>query len=427
MNNRTSMSDQKHTSQLEQNELFSPNVPRRRRIGNTWLLIFQISTVVGILALTSLLYNVFNDSMGFIAFQVKVNPNTITSGRSITSLSNAELIQILQDNLSPNRYRTLNNQKPIESLSQSELIELINTEIVKPKVVKTWSLTKSLLDRKSIEQEVIEKYPEAYLQFRIWLTRSFLSLPQSSDPLVAGIRTAILGSLWIIAITILVAFPIGVGAAIYLEEYASTERWINRLIQVNINNLAAVPSIIYGILGLTIFVRTLEPITSGSIFTTVESTTLNGRTILAGSLTLALLVLPLLIINSQEAIRAVPNSLRQGSYGLGATKWQTVWAHVLPNAIPGILTGTILAVSRAFGETAPLLVVGVSAYITVDPANMFSKFTTLPAQIYQWTSRPQVEWRNLAAAAILVLLILLLSLNAVAIILRNRYSKKYSL
>ncbi len=240
-------------------------------------------------------------------------------------------------------------------------------------------------------------------------------------------RTAIFGSLWIIFITIFFAFPVGVSAAIYLEEYANSERWINRVIQTNINNLAAVPSIIYGILGLTIFVRAIEPLTSGSLFGFADtSATLNGRTILAGGLTLALLVLPLIIINAQEAIRAVPKSLRQASFGLGATKWQTVWSHVLPNAIPGILTGTILALSRAFGETAPLLVVGVSTYITVDPSNVFSKFTTLPAQIYQWTARPQVEWRNLAAAAILVLLILLLALNATAIILRNRFTRKYT-
>jgi phosphate transport system permease protein len=143
-------------------------------------------------------------------------------------------------------------------------------------------------------------------------------------------------------------------------------------------------------------------------------------------LTLAILVLPLIIINAQEAIRAVPKSLRQASFGLGASRWQTVWSHVLPNAIPGILTGTILAISRAFGETAPLIVVGVSTYITINPTNLFSKFTTLPAQIYQWTARPQVEWRNLAAAAILVLLILLLALNATAIILRNRFTRKYT-
>jgi phosphate transport system permease protein len=184
-----------------------------------------------------------------------------------------------------------------------------------------------------------------------------------------------------------------------------------------------VPSIIYGMLGLAIFVRTLAPITSGAALGVSGGEAMNGRTILSAGLTLALLVLPLLIINGQEAIRAVPGSLRQASYGLGATKWQTVWYHVLPNAIPGILTGTILAISRAFGETAPLVVVGAATYITMDPSGPFSRFTTLPIQIYQWTARPQEEYRHLAAATIVVLLGLLLTLNAAAIYLRNRYSR----
>jgi phosphate transport system permease protein len=230
--------------------------------------------------------------------------------------------------------------------------------------------------------------------------------------------------LWVIAITILFAFPVGVGAAIYLEEYAG-DSWINRVIQTNINNLAGVPSIIYGMLGLAIFVRALEPITSGAIFGYVDDlATANGRTILSAGLTLGLLVLPLIIINAQEAIKAVPNSLRQASYGLGATKWETVWSHVLPSALPGILTGTILSISRALGETAPLVVIGASTFITFDPDGPFSKFTTLPIQIWQWTARPQAEFRNIAAAAIITLLIILLTLNAAAVLLRNRYRQQ---
>lgn len=236
-------------------------------------------------------------------------------------------------------------------------------------------------------------------------------------------RTAILGSLWTIAITILFAFPLGIGAAIYLEEYA-LDTFINRLIQTNINNLAGVPSIIYGMLGLVIFVRTLEPLTSGTLLGLTDPTTANGRTILAAGLTLGLLVLPLIIINAQEAIRAVPGSLRQASFGLGATKWQTIWHHVLPGALPGMLTGAILAVSRAIGETAPLVVIGASTFIAFDPTGPFSKFTTLPIQIYQRTSRPQDEFRNIAAAAILVLLTLLLALNASAVLLRNHFSRR---
>jgi phosphate transport system permease protein len=240
----------------------------------------------------------------------------------------------------------------------------------------------------------------------------------------AGIMTAILGSLWVTLIAFLVAIPLGVAAAIYLEEYNTGQSKLDQLVETNINNLAGVPSIIYGMLGLAVFVRFLGPITSGIAFGVSDPTTANGRTILSAGLTLGLLILPLVIINAREAIRAVPRAMREGAYGLGATRWQTTWHHVLPNALPGILTGVILAVSRAFGETAPLLVVGVSTFIVVNPDSIFSKFTTLPAQIYQWTSRPQSEFQNLAAAAIIALLLLLITLNATAIFLRNRYSRR---
>ena len=311
-----------------------------------------------------------------------------------------------------------------EPRSQSEIYDLVVQEVVQPDVVKTYQLSDSLLQRRSIAQEVAQQYPNGKLEFRSWLTANFVTDPQSSTPEFAGVRTAILGSLWVIGITVLFSFPIGVGAAIYLEEYAADNR-LNRLLQTNINNLAGVPSIIYGILGLAVFVRALEILTSGAAFGAVESTaSANGRTILSAGLTLGLLILPLLIINAQEAIRAVPISMRQAGMALGATKWQTTWHHVLPSALPGILTGTILSISRALGETAPLVVVGASTFITVDPSSPFAKFTTLPIQIYQWTSRPQAEFRHIAAAAIVVLLVMLLSLNTTSIYLRNRYSRR---
>ena len=262
-----------------------------------------------------------------------------------------------------------------------------------------WGLADSLLRADEIPAEATEIAIQKNIDpatisivFVNWLTRDFITSPQSSDALYAGVRTAILGSLYIIAITILVAFPIGIGASIYLQEYAQ-DNAINRLIQTNINNLAGVPSIIYGMLGLTIFVRALSPLTSGAFIGYPDADPNNGRTILSAGLTMALLILPVIIINGQEAIKAVPNSLREAAYGVGATKWQTVWHHVLPNAIPGILTGTILSMSRAIGETAPLVIIGASTYITFDPDSVFSKFTTLPIQIYQWTSRPQDEFR----------------------------------
>ena len=314
----------------------------------------------------------------------------------------------------------------LEAHTAETVYQLLLEHVVKPDVLKSWSLVDSLFNRAEIEAVMATEYPNAILEFRNWLTPTFVISPQSSTPEIAGVRTAILGSLWIIAITVFFSFPIGVGAAIYLQEYA-TDTWFNRLIETNISNLAGVPSIIYGMLGLAIFVRTLEPLTSGAVFGAVASeASANGRTIISAGLTLGLLILPLIIINAQEAIKAVPNSLRQAGMALGATKWQTIWHHVLPNALPGIMTGTILAISRAIGETAPIVVVGASTFITADPNGPFAKFTTLPIQIYQWTSRPQDEFRNIAAAAIVVLLVLLLTLNAFAVILRNRTTRRLS-
>jgi len=342
----------------------------------------------------------------------------------LADLPKETLVQIFKDNVSAGLYRRYDREKKFDERTQAEVLALVEERVVEPKIVATWGLLDSILNRSAIEAQVAE-IPNGTLEFRSWINANLITSPQSPEPESAGVRTAILGSLLMILITILVAFPIGVGAAIYLEEYAKDNR-LNRLIQTNINNLAGVPSIIYGMLGLAVFVRLLEPVTSGVAFGFAGGgeTSQNGRTIVSAALTLALLVLPILIINAQEAIRAVPRSLRQASYGLGATRWQTTWHHVLPNAMPGILTGTILAVSRAIGETAPLVVIGASTFITIDPSGPFSKFTTLPVQIYQWASRPQAEFRNLAAAAIVVLLIMLLTLNAAAIIMRNRYSQR---
>ena len=407
------------------NPNYDVNIEGRNRGGLIWKWIFQASTVVGIIALTALLLNIMDSAFGYVALEAKVDPATLTvDGVSLENQNKEQLISVLQSHISSGAYNKLEKDQQFAERSVANIRQLILERVVKYDVKKSWSLWESITSADQIKQEAIKNYPNAKLQFISWLSSDFVDRPQSSEALTAGVRTAILGSLWTILFTILVAFPIGVGAAIYLEEYA-TDNWLNRLIRTNINNLAGVPSIVYGILGLAIFVRALEPLMSGAIFGYVDPTTANGRTVLAAGLTLGLLVLPIIIINAQEAIRAVPQSLRKASYGLGATKWQTVWSHVLPNAIPGILTGTILAVSRAIGETAPLVVVGASTAISFDPTSPFSKFTTLPIQIYQWTSRPQDEFRSLAAAAIIVLLIILLGLNAAAILLRNRFSRSY--
>jgi phosphate transport system permease protein len=223
----------------------------------------------------------------------------------------------------------------------------------------------------------------------------------------AGIWHALTGSIFVILVTAALAVPIGIAAAIYLEEYGGRSA-AARLIEINITNLAAVPSIIYGLLGLGLFVRTMGL----------------GRSVLAGGATLALLVLPVVILSTREALRAVPKSIREGSYALGATKWQTIWNQVLPVAMPGILTGLILALSRAIGETAPLITIGAVTYMAFAPSSVSSPFTVLPIQIFNWVSRPQVEFHANAAAAIIVLLALLMTMNAGAIWLRDRYQRK---
>ncbi len=240
-----------------------------------------------------------------------------------------------------------------------------------------------------------------------WLSLDFIRNYPSRIPARAGIRSAILGTLWMMALTGAVSFPLGVGAAVYLEEYAP-DNWLTRLLQTNIANLAGVPSIVYGILGLTVFVRVFAL----------------GRSVLAGALTLALLILPVVIIASREALRAVPPSLREASYGLGATRWQTIRYHVLPVALPGILTGTILSLSRAIGETAPLIMIGALTFIAFPPTSPLDPFTVLPIQIFNWTAKPQADFHSLAAAAIIVLLLILLAMNATAILLRNKYRQE---
>lgn len=344
-------------------------------------------------------------------------------GTTLAEQPASELIALLAANVSSGRLKALEADKPLVQRSPDELAELIQAEVIKPEAVASWTLYDSITQKPEIEAEVAAM-PGTELIFKSWINWNFITSPQSSDPLKAGIRVAILGSIWVTIIAFLVAVPLGVAAAIYLEEYSTGKSRFDQIVETNINNLAGVPSIIYGMLGLAVFVRFLAPITSGQAFGATSEATANGRTILSAGLTLAVLILPLVIINAREAVRAVPRSLREASYGLGATRWQTVWNHVLPNAISGILTGVILSVSRAFGETAPLIVVGVSTFIVVSPNSPFSKYTTLPAQIYQWTSRPQQEFQHLAAAAIIVLLVLLIALNAAAIYLRNRYAQR---
>jgi phosphate transport system permease protein len=240
------------------------------------------------------------------------------------------------------------------------------------------------------------------------LNWTFLTNFPSRFPAQAGILAALVGTIWMLFITAAFALPTGIAAAIWLEEIADKRNWLSRIVEVNIANLAGVPSIIYGLLGLGIFVRVFG----------------FGRSILAGSLTMGLLVLPIIIINTREALRAVPPSQREAAYALGATRSQVVWHVVLPSALPGMLTGTILALSRAIGETAPLITIGALTFIAFLPTSIFDPFTVLPIQIFNWVSRPQKEFHSLAASGIIILLIVLLSMNAIAVFLRDRARRK---
>ena len=240
-----------------------------------------------------------------------------------------------------------------------------------------------------------------------WLSFQFLTSFPSRFPEQAGLLAALAGSVWVIGLTALISFPLGIGAALYLEEYAP-KNWLTSFIQLNISNLAGVPSIVYGILGLGLFVRALEL----------------GRSILAGALTMTLLILPVIIIASREAIRSVPNAYREGAYALGASQWQVTRKIVLSQSFPGMLTGTILSLSRAIGESAPMIAIAALVYVRFVPSGPLDRFTVLPIQIFNWMSLPQDEFRGLAAAGIIVLLAVLLGMNSIAIYIRNRYQKR---
>ncbi len=447
---------------------------KRNAVGKTWQRVFSGANVVALIALVLIAITIINQAFGLVEMKYTIDPATL-SDRPLEELTEAELVAIVQE-AAPNKIRVIIRDTlsvvpnaqfttlPInqvlagriyptelgdlgindltteqhlailsDNLSQEQMLNVVTTQVVNAQVVKSWLLFDSIFNRTAIEEEVKAENPDAKLEFRSWISGGFISRSIASSATNAGLRTALLGSLWIISITILLAFPIGIGAAIYLEEYANTSSkasdsfvtravsLFNRLIEINIRNLAGVPSIIYGMLGLTVFVKWAEPFFSGRVFGMTDT---NGRTVLAAAFTMALLILPVIIINAQEAIRAVPSTIREASFGIGATKWQTIWRQVLPSSLPGIMTGMILSMSRAVGETAPLIVVGASTFIGIDPNGPFSKFTVIPIQIFQWTGRPELEFKNTAAAAIIVLLVLLVLLNGTAIIIRQRFSRR---
>lgn len=442
----------------------------RTRKARLFQVLCLLMLTVAVIALATLIYTIISDSFGLVAVVNERSPESVVAELghdpaevALADLPKEELVAVLADNVSSGVGRRLEREQrffddrlvfePQNSWDelcasteatpgctagerdQPNVHALVLERVVGWDVIASNKLFPSMFNPEAFHERVrtmFESNPGQFeghtfsdvtFEWRAWFNLNFLRSPSSSVPEVAGIRTAILGSTWLVAITLLFAVPVGVGAAIYLVEFARPNRF-NDFIQTNIYNLAGVPSIIYGMLGLAILVRALGPITSGAVFTDGVAPSENGRTVLSAGITLGLLTLPVVIISAQEALKAVPNSLRQAGMALGATRWQTVRSQVLPVAMPGIMTGTILAIARAIGETAPLILVGAAGFITADPTGPFSKFTALPIQIFQWTSFPQEEFRNLAAAASLALLILLLTLNAAAIILRNRYARK---
>ena len=457
-----------------------PSVRRRQRVGRIGQFGFFLSLVIALIALVVLLLDVTSRIGGMVVYGFRIDPLTVVpsipleelsqeellnlakdnipperlaelpeelganledlsvddllnviyaevpnvdvlTARPLDALSNPELLEILAQNLTTQRYEALDAEQPLEARSRENLIELIEQEVLLESVVKSWPLLPSLFNRAAIEEEIKISYPDAEYGFRWWLTPQFIFGDLTTRAETSGLRPAIIGSVLMIVITILFAVPVGIATGVYLEEFAGKTRF-STLIQTNIYNLSGVPSIIYGMLGVAIFVRALSDFTSGAAFGAPDPPP-NGRTIISGALTMGLLILPLVIINTQEAIRAVPQGLRDGSLALGATKWQTVWNHILPFAFPSILTGIILGISRALGETAPLIVVGAAAFVTTDPSGLFSTFTVLPMQIYTWAKLPFDTFRNISAAAIVVLLVIVLSFNLTAIILRNRLRK----
>ncbi len=581
---------------------FFQRLEARHRRGRLGRIFNYFSIGVAALALVALFCNVANEAFGTIGVVNTIEPATLTDGRPLEALNNDELALILAENVKGRLRVLIRNtisKVPVDEFMSASVAEIVGDanvdptiagellknisaeqqagllakyadqatlrnlvleEVVERQVIASFSLIDTIFNfdaiKAEIEGPILEDYKKRerldeakveVVRYHSWLRGDFLTAPMSSTPALAGVRTALIGSVGLMAVVLLVALPIGVGAAIYLEEYAH-HGFINRLIETNVRNLAGVPSIIYGMLGLAVFVRALAPFTSGLIFnynfdaptvaTVIEriapafdgalsydggvissnsdaadaqtaqrivdtflfygrpslsmhgnsavpemsnsladalkiavdaapvraddeydievrgdyyrfdiaadspisddifdelmtslarinSFAPNGRTLVSAGLTLVLLILPIIIINAQEAIRAVPYTIREASYGLGATRWQTIWNQVLPAALPGIMTGAILSVSRAVGETAPLIVVGAATFLVTDPTSPFSQFTAMPIQIYQWTARPQGQFANIAAAAIIVLLTLMLTLNATAIILRNRYSIRF--
>lgn len=377
-------------------------VQKRHSRGRVFATLCAIATWIGVAMLVVLLFDVFTDSTGWVFSRADRDPRLFEM-----KLQNEPGFEEMARQKDPGLFSKMEAKVKARSRradARGEPLTQAEIEEIEMEVIHSAYMTDPLYYEKF---EMEPAFGER-MQVVGGIVYDVLWNFASRYPSKAGFKAAIVGSLWLLVFTALFAIPIGVSAAVYLEEYATKNR-INRFIEVNISNLAGVPSIVYGILGLAVFVRGFG----------IEGWGL-GRSVLAGALTMSLLILPVIIIAAREAIKAVPDSIRQGAYGLGATRWQTVRHHILPVALPGILTGVILAMSRAIGETAPMIMIGALSYVAFTPEHPLDDFTVLPIQIYNWVSMPQEEFHLLAACGILVLLIVLLLMNSVAIYIRHR-------
>lgn len=366
------------------------------------------STWVGLIFLIALLWTVIHQALGYMWERTDTNPLVVR-----------EMIEADPSFLERGEEIAWGFEELFTPLDESSFEDARDERI--KRMVQFHDQQSFLVTLKEDEPEVFAQLginPDTGTRLRMLANnfRQFFGNFPSRNAENAGIKSAIAGTLWMITITALIAIPLGVATAIYLEEYTQKNR-ISRFIEVNIANLAGVPSIVYGLLGLSLFVGYFSMMKSR--FPDSEMFN-NPRNVMAGALTMTVLILPVIIISAREAIKAVPASLRQAAYGVGATRWQVVRYHVLPAALPGIVTGVILSISRAIGETAPLIAIGALTYVAFTPSSVFDGFTALPIQIYNWVSRPQKEFHDLAASGIIVLMIVLLSLNAVAVSIRNR-------
>ena len=388
----------------------------RRRIGRLFAALTFVPVVLALLFVAVLLFDVVTDTVSWQVVEPANSGESFAWWRAPFGGDEVARLELAAQGASPEEIAgTLGNEESRRIFFARNRIELMWYTAQGP---FRWVVSNARDDTvdnvglfaglRSLGELRAGLEPGQSLYLNPWLDLSFFSENASRSPMMAGLRSALAGTIWVISLVILIALPLGVGTAVYLEEYAGDNR-LTRAIEVNIRNLAGVPSIVYGILGLYVFVRLANI----------------GPTVLAAALTLALLILPVVIIASREAIRSVPNTLRQASYGLGATKWQTVRRVVLPNAIPGIVTGVILSVARAIGETAPLLLVGAAAFVPFVPNGLLSNYTVVPVQIYSWVAENQEEFRHVASAAILVLLLLLALLYALAFYLRRRFERTW--